>query len=363
MSMSKFGNFLKRAAKGWFSPYALISALFNKEPYGEGGYLDSFLNKKTGAGLTGAEIEQNAWNSEEAEKQRAWTEQMDNTKYQRMTTDMAAAGLNPAMVYGQSVGASAPSGASASGASNSGDATLVSGLLDIIFAKERLQGIKDENALKRANAQAAIMNAWSNFRNAGSQERQASVSETRVGIEKMLADKHVEVDDATINKFAEDALYVKELRQFVSKNYDLMKQNADSLAKQALAAMRQADAAIQNAATESYKADYSTDLMYEQTLLQSILNGEHKILYNALPERTKTEIENLKKQGVILDKQGRLIDKQGNLATALQVKAYVSCATDVAKTVASFIPGANVGGSVVGDSGQPEFYTGLGTSY
>lgn len=340
--MSKFTDFIKNYASGGFSPYALISSIFGQKPFGSSGALKSLWNKKTGAGLTGAELEANAFSAEQAQKQMDFQQQMRDTQYQSAVNDMRSAGLNPALMYGSGAsGNAAPSGAAASSTAPSADG----GLLDLILDMKRL-GIEQKSAnadieLKKANAQAAIMNAWSNFRNAGSQERQAKVAETKVGIEKMLADKHVEVDDATINKFAEDASYVAELRSFVAKNYEILEKNANSLERNSIAAMRQADASVQNAATNSYTADYSTDLMYSQALLNEVMRGEHKEILNKLPEKLRYEVQNLQKQGIMMDKQGRLIDKQGNLATAMQVKAYVSCATDVAKTVVSFIPGAS----------------------
>lgn len=347
--MSKFVDFVKNFAKGGFSPYALLSASFGQSPFGKNGALASLWNKKTGAGLTGAEREANAFSAEQAQKQMDFQQQMRDTQYQSAVSDMQNAGLNPALMYGSGAsGNASPSGSAATSVSPTADGGLLSLIIDMKRLSMEQSALNYDNKLKAANAQAVILNAWSNFRNANSQERQAAVAEAKVDIEKMLADKHVEVDDATINKMAADASYVAELRKFVSKHYDILQQNADSLQRQSIAAMRQADAAIQNAATESYKADYSTDLMYSQTLLNDIIKGEHKIIYDNLPERTKTEIDNLKKQGLILDKQGRLIDKQGNLATAMQVKAYVSCATDVAKTVASFIPGSSAGSSNAG---------------
>lgn len=340
--MSKFTDFIKSYASGGFSPYSLISSIFGQNPFGSSGALKSLWNKKTGSGLTGAELEANAFSAEQAQKQMDFQQQMRNTQYQSAVNDMRSAGLNPALMYGSGAsGNAAPSGAAASSIAPASDG----GLLDLILDMKRLsieqKSANADIALKEASAQAAIMNAWSNFRNAGSQERQAKVAEAKVGIEKMLADKHVQVDDATITKLAADASYVSELKEFVSKNYDILVKNANSLERQSIAAMRQADAAIQNAATQSYIADYSTDLMYSTALLNEVMRGEHKEILDKLPEKLRYEVQNLQKQGIIMDKQGRLIDKQGNLATAMQVKAYVSCATDVAKTVASFIPGAS----------------------
>ena len=75
------------------------------------------MGKYLGTNLTTAEREQNAFNASEAEKQRAWTEQLDNTKYQRSVQDMTSAGLNPALMYGSAGVSSAPSGSAASSGS------------------------------------------------------------------------------------------------------------------------------------------------------------------------------------------------------------------------------------------------------
>lgn len=53
------------------------------------------------------------FNSAEAQKQRDFQREMDSTKYQRMMSDMSAAGLNPILAY-QGMSGSTPSGSSAS---------------------------------------------------------------------------------------------------------------------------------------------------------------------------------------------------------------------------------------------------------
>lgn len=311
-----------------------------------------FQNRVVNSSLTGKEREQNAWNAEQAQLNRDFQQQMSDTSYQRGVADMQAAGINPALAIGQG-GASTPTGSNAQGSAsvvNAGNAIeLYTRLKELKIQKELADSEADRN---RKEGDAALMNAATNVRNAGTNEmnaqsnaRQAAVAEARVDIEYALSRSKINVDKATINDLAENAAYMKTLREYIPKNYDISKMNANAAQKQAFAAIRQADAAVQNAATNSWIADYQTDLMYSQTLLNEFLSGEHEELLKQLPEKLRLEIENMKKEGIKLDKQARWLNRQGNLASAQMVRTYVGVACDVANAV------CNVAKTVTGSSG------------
>lgn len=141
----------------------LLQAAMTPGPVSSSGF-GSVLNRVTQSALTGAENEQNAFNAAEAEKNRAWQEQMSNTAYQRSVADMQAAGVNPALAMSNG-GASTPSGSAASGAAGS-SAMGLSELLQLFkFRKEmkmldaQIGNVGADTALKGAQAQSAGANA------------------------------------------------------------------------------------------------------------------------------------------------------------------------------------------------------------
>ena len=62
--------------------------------------------------------EQNAFNSAEAQKQRAWETEMSNTAYSRAREDMENAGINPILLGSSAQAASTPTGAAADSAAS-----------------------------------------------------------------------------------------------------------------------------------------------------------------------------------------------------------------------------------------------------
>lgn len=83
----------------------------------------SFLSSIPGGDIIGGLVERDwnksdaatarAFNAEQSQANRDFQERMSNTAYQRATSDMKAAGLNPMLAYSQG-GASSPSGGQAS---------------------------------------------------------------------------------------------------------------------------------------------------------------------------------------------------------------------------------------------------------
>ena len=86
-----------------------------------GGFINSITGRKQALDqeqkFNSAEAEmQRSFSAIEAQKQRNWEEYMSNTAYQRQMADMKAAGINPALAFGNG-GAEVPSGATAQGVS------------------------------------------------------------------------------------------------------------------------------------------------------------------------------------------------------------------------------------------------------
>ena len=320
-----------------------------------------------GTGLTGAENEANVFthnerleaqdfNADEAQKSRDFTEYMTRNKYAMETESMQQAGLNPAMMYGGgnlvSTAANGSAGTSSGGSSVSPDGlNPLDFILSLIRFPKELQQLKENIAETRAAAQqhrdlgeAALMNAETNRINAGTQQGElgvhqklADLKEIEVQVGKALAESNISVNDEEKKRIAEETLRINKERSVIDRYIAVAEKNANSQQQQAIAALRNAEAAVQNAATNDRLADYQTSLMYSSELLNYYEGEGKQILNQYLDERQRAEIDKLLKEGVKLDKEGKLIDKQGNLVTAQTIKTYVNCGTDIANSVSRFV--------------------------
>lgn len=109
---------------------------------------ESLLGKYAGTNRTGAEEQATQTNIEEAQKQRDWLAQMDNTRFQRGVADAQAAGLNSALLFGN-VAASTPSGSSAASAAP-GSASIAD-LMAAVMLPAQLRRLNAETANIEAN--------------------------------------------------------------------------------------------------------------------------------------------------------------------------------------------------------------------
>lgn len=120
-------------------------------------FTDSMENQITKEGLTGAEREANAFNAEEAQKSRDFTEYMARNKYSIETASMQDAGVNPAMLYGGgNLVSTASNGAQASSVAPSSSGGIL-GAIDSIMALVRMPSElkKIQAEINQTNASAA----------------------------------------------------------------------------------------------------------------------------------------------------------------------------------------------------------------
>lgn len=358
---SFFTRFLKKL-NTWFNPqHSWFGDYSDVQNFGS-----SIENQVTKSDLTGAEKAANQFTANEAQKQRDWEEQMSNTAYQRQVADMRAAGVNPALAMSGSSGASTPSGASATSVSPSSSGLSFSDLMQLLMMPLQKKLLQSQAQLADRQGQAALMNAGANVQNAGTNEKGLGINQQnadtqrmnaesermRVEIERARTRKQIEVYDEDIKRISEQAALLQIQREQLPKQLAIAQQNANSEAKRAVAALRQADAAVQNAATNDRLADYETSLKYAEELLKWSEKEGRDIVNKYLDPRQKAELDNLLKEGVKLDAQGRLIDRQGHLVTAQTVKTYVNVATDVSGAVNQWLNPFSKG---PGSSSQPGF--------
>lgn len=117
--------------------------------------------------LNRASRQQNSFNAAEAVKDRLWQEKMfdkqvvlDNTAYQRQVSDMQAAGLNPALLYGSGAGSGASTPAAGSGAQASASYAPPQSLSDLMALPKLLSDIRVQQAqIDNIEADTALKNS------------------------------------------------------------------------------------------------------------------------------------------------------------------------------------------------------------
>lgn len=310
----------------------------------------SMRNQITQEGLTGAQQQANAFSANEAQKLRDWETEMSNTAFQRQVADMRAAGINPAMAMNGSSGASTPSGSAPSSVSPGSGISFqdIIQLMMLPLQKKLLasqaQQAQDMGRAALENAAANSRNAGTNERNAGTNERNADTQRFEAETRRMLKDIeerktgiYESITEEQKKEIAERAAYIKLQREQLPEQLKVAQRNASSSERQALAALEQAHAATQNAATNDRLADYETSLKYAQEQLAWYEGEGRQVVNKYLDARQRQELDNLVKEGVRLDKQGKLIDKTGHYLDSQQVRNYVESACALSNAVNKWV--------------------------
>lgn len=125
--------------------------------------LASYYGQKEANQMQRDSAREATWASaEEAEKNRAWQEQMSNTSHQRAKADLEQAGLNPLLSATQT-GASTPGGGQGSGFASSAGNALGQGAASALEARRLFADLKKQKAeLNQVEKQGKLTDALAN---------------------------------------------------------------------------------------------------------------------------------------------------------------------------------------------------------
>ena len=232
----------------------------------------NFIRGYTGSSLTDANIQQNEFNAQEAQKNRDFQQEMSNTEYSRAVADMKSAGINPAFAMNNG-GVSTPSGATASGSVSSGSGNLGE-LLQAFMLPTQLKALKADIGVKQSQEDLNEAHAESIRVNTDFSQQTFELRKTALELSNSLSR---EQKDLIYQKRQESIAQMKKL------NEEALTESTKRALNQATEILQRAEAfeivqlmpykiQLMEAQTASEKAQaslYAVNQLYQQKLIDS----------------------------------------------------------------------------------------------
>lgn len=197
----------------------------------------------------------NAFNSSEAEKDRNWQEQLSNTAYQRATSDMKAAGLNPILAATNNSAAATPSGAFASASSVAGSAASSGSGASIGTSKAADYGSAISSAISAAQLLQSERKLDIDQQRADNDSVRAGNDSQRVNIEARESAKRIEKMDFD--------------NRYTIQNTELIKAQVINVVQKTLNEKELTSAQVKQCGAIAYQATLSGEAQHRLSIAQS----------------------------------------------------------------------------------------------